>query len=88
MHKLTSSPYAAVFVGAVLMLGLYVGAYYATVNSIVYRSLDRSHLKSIPYYSLGPSAKLFNDVAEPVFWPMHQIDRRLRPSVWLGVYPW
>ena len=84
MHKFTSSPYAAVFVGAVLLLGAYVGVYYAMVSPI--RAL---YPEIVPYYSLGPLIPTgrIDSIADPVFEPMHQLDRKLRPSVWHRKYP-
>jgi hypothetical protein len=64
-----------------LLLALYVGAYYATVEPFDYSAFISSRHPPprgtpIPIYSFGgESAKTF-------FAPMHQVDRMLRPDVW------
>ena len=58
----------------VLPLGLYVGAYYALVRPLRLYSFATEGSYMSPQYSF--------EQARPFFWPIHEIDRRLRPQVW------
>jgi hypothetical protein len=74
---------------AALILALYVGAYALTVTpERVFQEnpLDRDELIPIdgvyaPIY-LEDQATAFDELLQAVFSPVHEIDRRLRPSVW------
>ena len=64
-------------------LVLYVGAYYALVwpERIVPSSPYIPVMEPVDVY--GPdSAYRFHAVARPLFWPVNQLDRRLRPQFW------
>jgi hypothetical protein len=71
----------------VVLAALYVGAYYAMV---ITRSqyLDRYMLslkvstKGPPIYRVAPEYRFGGDAAVRFFAPMHDIDTRLRPSIW------
>jgi len=57
---------------------LYVGSYLALVTPSGY-TLNRGYLGTISY----PKHYRFAEPwCEKVFWPMEQIDRRLRPTSW------
>lgn len=69
-------------------LVLYVAAYYATVRPVPhigpgawYRAVDMA-----PRY--GPDSwEQFHSAAQPLFWPINQVDRRLRSQVWAPPHP-
>ena len=68
-------------IGAVVVLLLpmvYVVSYLALVwpDRMRYDSLD-SHMQFIPKYRYGTEAW-----AERVYWPLEQVDRKLRPDRW------
>ena len=63
---------------------MYVGAYYGLVNIIVERA-DQSgwyQFQLAPRYSRNPTA---NRLAAMVFWPINQIDRKMRRSDWPNI---
>ena len=63
-------------VGALTLIGGYVGAYYATVLAIPpWASSDRTPSYYTPFGS--------DENWGPFFWPIYQLDRRIRPSVWM-----
>jgi hypothetical protein len=78
---------------AALMLVLYVGAYALMVTPervLQENPLDRDELIPIdgvyaPIY-LEDQTMVSDELLEAVFSPVHEIDRRLRPSVW-GQHP-
>jgi hypothetical protein len=62
-----------------VLLGLYAGAYYATVKSI---EMD---FVVFPFYGaswMRDSSGRLNERLVQVFRPMHWLDRRLRPHLW------
>jgi len=69
--------------GVLTLLVLYVGAYYATVRPVRqvapgswYWAVDMA-----PRY--GPNSwEQFHSAAQPIFWPINQLDRKLRPEFW------
>ena len=63
-----------VAVSVALLLVGYVGAYYALVTPISSRTI------------IWPAYPAANDEAFVFFWPIHQIDRKLRPRVWNPAY--
>ncbi len=71
-------PWAVVGVLAV-MLVLYVGAYYATVEPVLAWSWP---IRRIPVYQSPVGTSRVADWVEIVFKPIHEFDRRLRPHVW------
>jgi hypothetical protein len=63
--------------GVLTLLGLYVGAYFALVtpNGVVFDPAFPNEKVVVPdaYQSAWMG---------PFFWPINQIDRRLRPHLW------
>jgi hypothetical protein len=57
----------------VTLLAGYVGLYYATVSP--------RHAWALPTL---PDYGAAQPVAEVLFWPVHRIDRKLRPEAWKG----
>ena len=78
MRKLTSSPYAAVFTGMVVLLGAYVGSYLLLVQPI---ASIRSHGPG-PLRGKAPNYRFGGHVAVVIFQPIERIDRRIRPRTW------
>ena len=71
------NPILVWMVSLVLMLGLYVGAYYATAQPVFFAGLIRSPQ---PGYDLpGPGDGDRYRLWTRIFAPMNQLDRRLRP---------
>lgn len=64
----------AISVSLAVLLALYAGAYVATVRPFV--TIDAGIFTVEPEYRFGKS------FAPWVFWPAHQVDRRLRPDTW------
>jgi hypothetical protein len=63
---------------AVLLISGYVLAYFATV--VPY---PRSHLGGMgPWHSYRVADHRLPDDAHIVFWPIHELDRRLRHNTW------
>ena len=63
----------------VTLLGLYVAAYYALVTRydwVPNLKLSDTSVSLSPVYRWGGS------VSQTVFYPIHQIDRRVRRSTW------
>jgi hypothetical protein len=71
-------------IGVLTLVGLYVGAYYALVQRQGYFSETPSGttFSILPGYGPLPHCGRFHPVTRPLFWPIHQIDRRLRPGEW------
>lgn len=55
---------------------LYVGIYYALVEPTSILSLSYDDVTFLPYYSVG------GETAKAVFYPVHCLDRLVRPSYW------
>jgi hypothetical protein len=73
-----SSRNAAPLVAAAILLipVLYIGSYFALVNpNGHFASRGPGTLYFTHYHVSGEAPKL-------VFWPLEQIDRRLRPQIW------
>ena len=68
-----------------LVLGLYVGAYYATVRSsaLMIFSYSKKPLDIRPQYRLPGDFAVPETVLERFFAPIHVVDRRLRPRHWV-----
>lgn len=58
------------------MLAVYVGAYYAKVDSTQFSSVRSTRVRYLPDYGRG------HRWLNPLFAPIHEIDRRIRPGVW------
>lgn len=73
-------------VTAVVLLGLYVGAYYAIVKSLPISlqspSLPFRPLRAQPRYPVGSDGPWVQQTLHWLFAPIHRIDRFLRPGVW------
>jgi hypothetical protein len=72
-------PVAAVSIFLILLAFGYVGSYVVLVNpdpDPVAFSLGMMHSLDSPDYVLG------GEWARRFFWPLEQLDRRLRPEVW------
>jgi hypothetical protein len=74
---------AAWIVAAVLLVlpVVYVGSYLALVEPhshlvFVRRSAVKQTPRNVSNYRYG------DDVSEVVFWPLEQLDRRIRPKAW------
>lgn len=82
MRPITSSPYAAVFLGVVLLLGAYAGAYYAMVKkgTGIPMLTGRRVIwpPAVSYYGYGEHDKMLNRI----FTPVHAIDRKVRKEFW------
>lgn len=68
-----------------LLLGLYVGAYYASVDTMPI--VGDLSVWNMPHYSrIVPSTvrnrHAWNDRLKMLFEPIHWLDRRIRPQVW------
>ena len=88
MHYAPMRKHAAPIIAAFLLLVpmLYVGSYFAIVTPgplIILRDSPGGDpiLEGHAKYRLAPS------IAEDVFWPLEQIDRKVRPGVWYDVAP-
>ena len=69
--------------GVLTLLGLYVGAYYATVRPVPHVAPGAWHwaVDMAPRY--GPDSwEQFHSAAKPFFWPINQVDRTIRPEFW------
>lgn len=69
------------------MVGLYVAAYFALVVKVVVADADGTRV--VASYSRYPGADVslrLDDpeptIAQAIFAPMHQLDRRIRPHIW------
>ena len=60
----------------VALLALYVGAYCWSVTHVDGFDVDEAQTSLYPRYPIGGS------VADAVFYPVHILDRQLRPDVW------
>jgi len=69
--------HAAPLIAAVLLLlpGLYAGSYLALVSPMTIRVNAGGIIESVNYRAGGSAAKV-------IYWPLEQIDRRLRPDAW------
>ena len=72
------SPLWIVVVMLVLVPILYVGSYLAMVlpSGILVPVADQRGSYDIRHYRLG------GDYAEAIYWPLEQLDRRVRPHSW------
>ena len=61
--------------GVILLVGIYVGAYCAMVDIDYVRR--PTFLIAVPKYRAGDS------MLQPVFAPIHRLDRNWRPAVWV-----
>lgn len=79
------SPAPIIAVLLLLLSVLYVGSYLALVvpGGIIVRSIQ--HGQSIEF-ATGEHYRWKPSLAKPVFWPLEQLDRRLRPGAWNN--PW
>ena len=59
--------------GILLIVALYVGVYYALVDRVP--GLDRGKMWHTP----SPFGRV---AVKVIFWPIHEIDRKMRPSFW------
>ena len=65
----------AMGLGALTILGVYVGTYYATVQRVV----PSRHLLTL---ACEPDYRHLGGVGRLIFTPLHIVDRRLRPVYW------
>ena len=74
------SPLWVVVVMLVLVPILYVGSYLAIVllSAILVPVTGQRGSYDIRHYRLG------GDYAEAIYWPLEQLDRRVRPHSWHG----
>ena len=80
--------WALAVVAVLTLLGLYVGAYYATVLPTRDATLDTFYepTQMVPMY--GPDSwGQFQSFAQPFFWPISQVDRKIRPAAWKAPPP-
>jgi hypothetical protein len=67
-------------ISLVALLGLYLGAYYGSLSGVAHVAEEirpgTVWPRRVPDYRLLPA------VSAIVFYPVHQLDRRLRPEVW------
>ena len=65
-----------------VLLGLYVGAYYAMVEPIPAQKyvLSKGAYSAVPTFLATYSR--WDDWLTPLFSPAHWLDRRIRPHVW------
>jgi hypothetical protein len=78
---------AAALVVSLLLLGLYIGAYYRLVNVALVRMPGHAVAwETEPVYSL--EGRRPGKPVPPSYWlekffaPIHRVDRRIRPHVW------
>ena len=65
-----------------LLIATYSGTYYAVVRPTPYL-VDMSSIGSHPVWITFPKyPRIAGNNCEPVFRPMHWLDRRLRPATW------
>ena len=72
--------------GVLVLLGVYVEGYYAMVRQVPRLSNSPSGppVVCVPVY--GPTSWWgLHPVTRPLFWPMNQLDRKLRPHVWTAM---
>jgi hypothetical protein len=87
--KETRTPLAIALVLLFILLALYVGVYFAMVLPGEYHRANvhdaRGSRQFVNGYRFeGDSDSSFAKIAPTVFWPLEQIDRRLRPASWGG----
>ena len=92
MGDVVKSPLAISVALLIILLGLYVGAYLAMVESYQISLIGPyGPFPASPVYCLRgePLTDNYKGYAETIFMPIHKLDRELRPETWPGVYaPW
>ena len=69
-------------------LVLYAGAYYATVRPVLHVAPGGWHWAADMAPRYGPDSwEQFHFAAQPLFWPINQVDRKLRPEIWKAPPP-
>ena len=81
----------AVMVLLLVLPALYVGSYVAMVRpGGVSAGIEVHHGMRMEMFVLSENYVLLNDYARVFFWPLEQVDRRVRPKEWdfLQGSPW
>ena len=83
MRRITDSPWAAVTVGLLLLLGSYVGAYLTLVRRAITSKREYAtgeiEREFLPYYHGN------YEILESLFTPVHVLDRKLRSGYWHSI---
>jgi hypothetical protein len=84
MRRPTLTPIVAVVLAVVLLLGGYMGAYYAMLDYVGFRiPAGRKPWE----WEVAPFYRIEGDAVAAVLWPAQQIDRRIRPGCWRPQLP-
>lgn len=68
---------------ALVLLGLHVGAYYATVDVKVDTAWRRYGVVTVEEATgTSPTYSVWHPWTRPFFAPVHWLDRRIRPQFW------
>ncbi len=67
-----------ILLGALVMLSLYVGSYIALADNSGTLRMGNDGLCYVRQYRYG------GDAAAWFYWPLHYVDRQLRPAYWNG----
>lgn len=86
-NSLSSGKRAGIIVFAIVfVMSLYIGSYFLMMRPVesttIFMTVEMPNVTfTNPKYRFGN--KTFDDrIPNIVFWPVHQIDRTLRPSLW------
>ena len=82
MSRFAASPYTAVIVGLLLLLGIYVGSYLLLVRPMPPGYKIILSLSGGPPSPMMASYQYGGRCAVDIFAPLEHIDRRLRRDVW------
>ena len=76
--------WALIGIGMLALLTLYVGTYYALVFAADDLQVDSTSSGPIPLVPAYGPLRLwrYDRFLQPLFRPIHQIDRMIRPSYW------
>jgi len=78
-----SSSAGAIAAAVLLLLPiLYVGSYYAVVDTDDPTAAGVSFRCSVSARSRDLRYRIYPEVAGVIYWPIEQVDRRLRPAAW------
>lgn len=83
-HVMTNRAPLIVVAAVLLLLFLYVGSYFALVvpSGVGIYMDDRTRID--PYLGTSINYRWGGATANTIFWPLEQIDRKLRPKAWWG----
>lgn len=83
MRRITDSPWAAVIVRMLLLLGCYAGAYFKLVKRALV--IERVFMTGEIEREFLPRYPGRHEYLESLFTPAHALDRKLGPGYWLSI---